>query len=228
MCMYTLNKCDSNICQMRLEFENVMLSDPSMGDCTNDTLMISDVDAQSQKVIPMSLCGTLTGQHMVVNVKGQTGGSKIVFNIVSAASMAKWRVKVVQLSCSDPDLLAPPGCLTYNTAESGTIQSYNYQGGNGELINNQKFSHCIKYMEGFCDVALTSMTFDMGANGDAGDSLTYGPVKFQFRDPADPNIFPVCTLPPNVSESPASPAVPMSKVIEVRATSQKPSMYFMQ
>jgi len=174
MCMYTLNKCDSNICQMRLEFENVMLSDPSMGDCTNDTLMISDVDAQSQKVIPMSLCGTLTGQHMVVNVKGQTGGSKIVFNIVSAASMAKWRVKVVQLSCSDPDLLAPPGCLTYNTAESGTIQSYNYQGGNGELINNQKFSHCIKYMEGFCDVALTSMTFDMGTSGDAGDSLTFG------------------------------------------------------
>ena len=63
--------------------------------------------------------------------------------------------------------------------------------------------------------------------------ITYGPVKFpendwvhnfinfsninkhlQFRDPADPNIFPVCTLPPNVRESPASPAVPMSKVLK--------------
>ena len=28
--------------------------------------------------------------------------------------------------------------------ESGTIQSYNYNGGNGELINNQKFSHFFK------------------------------------------------------------------------------------
>lgn len=174
MCMYTMNKCDSNICQFRFEFEDVMVSDPAMGDCTNDTIMFSGFDSNSMKVVPMTLCGSLTGQHMVVNVKDATEGSKIVFNIVSAASMAKWRVKVIQLSCADMDLLAPPGCLTYDKAESGTIQSFNYQGGNGEMINNQKFSHCIKYQEGFCDVALTSMKFDLGAAGDAGDSLTFG------------------------------------------------------
>ena len=64
--------------------------------------------------------------------------------------------QVVQLSCADSDLLAPPGCLTYDSTSSGTIQSYNYNGGSGEMINNQKFSHCIKYQDGFCDVALTS------------------------------------------------------------------------
>jgi len=170
MCMYTLNKCDSNICQFRFEFEDVMISDPAMGDCTNDTLMFSGFDANSMKVVPMTLCGTLTGQHMVVSVKDATAGAKMIFNIVSAASMAKWRVKVIQLSCADSDLLAPPGCLTYDMAESGNIQSYNYNGGNGELINNQKFSHCIKYQDGFCDVALTSTTFDLGS----GDSLTFG------------------------------------------------------
>jgi len=170
MCMYTLNKCDSNICQFRFEFEDVMISDPAMGDCTNDTLMFSGFDANSMKVVPMTLCGTLTGQHMVVNVKDATAGAKMIFNIVSAASMAKWRVKVIQLSCADSNLLAPPGCLTYDMAESGNIQSYNYNGGNGELINNQKFSHCIKYQDGFCDVALTSTTFDLGS----GDSLTFG------------------------------------------------------
>jgi len=170
MCMYTLNKCDSNICQFRIEFEDVMISDPAMGDCTNDTLMFSGFDANSMKVVPMSLCGTLTGQHMVVSVKDATAGAKMIFNIVSAASMAKWRVKVVQLSCADSDLLAPPGCLTYDMAESGNIQSYNYNGGNGELINNQKFSHCIKYQDGFCDVALTATTFDLGT----GDSITFG------------------------------------------------------
>lgn len=155
-------------------FEDVMVSDPAMGDCTNDTIMISGVDSPSMKVVPMVLCGGLTGQHMVVNVKDSNEGSKIVFNIVSAASMAKWRVKVIQLSCADHDLLAPPGCLTYSASETGTIQSYNYQAGNGEMINNQKFSHCIKYQDGFCDVALTSTKFDLGAAGDAGDSLTFG------------------------------------------------------
>jgi len=174
MCMYTMNKCDSNICQFRLEFEDVMVSDPAMGDCTNDTIMFSGFDANSMKVVPMSLCGTLTGQHMVVNVKDATEGAKIIFNIVSAASMAKWRVKVIQLSCADSELLAPAGCLTYDMAESGTIQSFNYNGGNGEMINNQKFSHCIKYQDGFCDVALTSMNFDVGTAADTGDSLTFG------------------------------------------------------
>jgi len=174
MCMFTLNKCDTNICQFRLEFEDVMLSDPDMGDCTNDTLMLTGVDAVSAKVVPTALCGTLTGQHMVVNVKDATEGAKLVFNIASMASMAKWRVKVIQLSCSDPELLAPPGCLTYETAQSGTIQSFNNQAGSGEMINNQKFAHCIKYQDGFCDVALTAMNFDLGTAGDAGDSLTFG------------------------------------------------------
>ena len=40
-----------------------MVSDPAMGDCTNDTIMFSGFDANSMKVVPMSLCGTLTGQH---------------------------------------------------------------------------------------------------------------------------------------------------------------------
>ena len=87
-----------------------MVSDPAMGDCTNDTIMFSGFDANSMKVVPMSLCGTLSGQHskltktsncilrsifsVVVNVKDATEGAKIVFNIVSMASMAKWRVKV--------------------------------------------------------------------------------------------------------------------------------------
>merc|ERR550525_1065037 len=28
------------------------------------------------------------------------------------------------------------------------------------MINNQKFSHCIKYQDGYCDVSFTSSTFD--------------------------------------------------------------------
>ena len=52
MCMYDLNKCDSNICQ-------------------NDTMMVTGMDAVSVKVVPSTLCGTLTGQHMILSVKDQ-------------------------------------------------------------------------------------------------------------------------------------------------------------
>jgi len=170
MCMFTVNKCDNGICQFRFEFEDVVLSQPDMGDCTNDTLSFSGFDAVSMKVVPSTLCGTLTGQHMYVTVKDQTDASKMVFNIASMASMARWRVKVVQLACTNTDALAPRGCLTYATEEAGTIESFNYNGGNGELINNQAFSHCIKEQDGFCDVALTSSNFDLGN----GDSITFG------------------------------------------------------
>ena len=67
---------------------------------------------------------------------------------------------------------APPGCLTYNMGISGSITSYNFNGGSGEMINNQKFSHCIKYQEGYCDIAMTCTKFDVG--NDPGDSVTIG------------------------------------------------------
>jgi len=170
MCMYNLNKCDAGICQMRLEFEDVKVSNPAMGDCNNDTIMVSGVDSKSAKVVPMTLCGQLTGQHMIFDVKDQDAGAKLTFNIASSNPDTKWRIKVIQYACTDTDLLAPSGCLTYNTEPAGNIVSYNNQGGNGELINNQMFSHCIKEQDGFCDVTLMSNNFDLGPT----DSLTFG------------------------------------------------------
>jgi len=170
MCMFSINKCDDNICQIRLEFEDVVTADPSMGDCGNDTIMVSQVDSTSAKVVPLELCGTLSGQHMVLDVKDQNPGAKITFNIGSANANTKWRVKVIQLSCSDPDLLAPAGCLTYDTGASGNLQTFNVASGSGELVNDQKFSHCIKHQDGFCDVQLTANVFELGN----GDSITFG------------------------------------------------------
>lgn len=169
MCMYTIKKCDSNVCQYRLDFEDVMLSQPMMGDCTNDTLMVSQVDGVSAAVVPMTLCGTLTGQHMYVTVKN-SDPAKVAFNVASMASMARWKIKVTQILCDNTAELAPAGCVTYDTGDSGDISSYNYDSGAGALINNQKFCHCIKYTDNMCDISLSSTGFDLGAD----DSLTFG------------------------------------------------------
>jgi hypothetical protein len=102
-----------------------------------------------------------------VRVPQRVLGTKLIFN--HASGSAKWRVRVTQFSCDDLDLLAPAGCVTYNTEPSGNIMSYN-SGTSGELINDQKFSLCIKNQDGYCDVALTSNTFDLGS----GDNLSFG------------------------------------------------------
>ena len=92
--------------------------------------------------------------------------------------MSRYRIKVTQLSCEDTDLLAPPGCLTYNTEPFGHIGSFNFANGTGEMINNQRFSHCIKHQEGYCDIMLFFVDLDLGnpewASGADGDSLTFG------------------------------------------------------
>lgn len=87
--------------------------------------------------------------------------------------MSRYRIRVTQLPCEDTALLAPPGCLTYNTDLAGTISSFNYADGAGEMINNQNFYHCIKYQDGYCDVSLIASEFDVG-DYDTGDSLLIG------------------------------------------------------
>ena len=88
--------------------------------------------------------------------------------------MSRYRIKVTQLPCEDTALLAPPGCLTYNTDLAGTITSFNYADGAGEMLNNLAFSHCIKYQEGYCDVTLIASEFDLREDYDTADSLLIG------------------------------------------------------
>ena len=106
---------------------------------------------------------------MYVTVKN-SDPAKVTFNVASMASMARWKIRVTQILCSDTDSLAPAGCVTYDTADAGDIVSYNYDGGAGALINNQKFCHCIKYTDNMCDISLSASSFDLGAD----DSLTFG------------------------------------------------------
>jgi len=169
LCQYSIEKCDSDICQYRFVFEDVMLTDPMMGSCDNDTVMFSNVDPVSASTVPPALCGMLSGQEMYVYVKNTDSATNVLFNIASMTSSSKWKIRVEQIACAS-EMLAPPGCLTYAMTTSGSIQSYNIAGGSGEMINNQKFSHCIKYQEGFCDIAFTASTFDL----DPEDSLTIG------------------------------------------------------
>ena len=48
---------------VRIMFEDFEISGPANGECTNDTLMFSGFDAVSNMVVPMELCGVLTGEE---------------------------------------------------------------------------------------------------------------------------------------------------------------------
>ena len=56
------------------------------------------------------------------------------------------------------------------------------------MINNQQFSHCIKYQYGFCDVALSANVFDLGYSNDVGDSMTIGNTVLTGSDFGSSNL----------------------------------------
>merc|ERR1712038_1927648 len=170
---WTIAKAASDIVQLRMDFIYFETSAPAMGDCTNDTLMITGADPVSMKVIPTNLCGVLTGQHIYVSIK-QVDSVKIMINLASMGSR-KWQIQIRQFDSTQTEYLAPRGCLQYFRNDVGQLKSFNSQGGNGELLNNHMYSMCIAQNDAYCDVALSSSSFMLGgSSGMCEDSVVFG------------------------------------------------------
>jgi len=170
---WTIAKAASDIVQLRMDFIYFETSAPAMGDCTNDTLMITGADPVSMKVLPTNLCGVLTGQHIYVSIK-EVDSVKIMLNLASIGSQ-KWQILIRQFDSTQTEYLAPRGCLQYFRNDVGQLKSFNSQGGNGELLNNHMYSMCIAENDAYCDVALVADTFDLsGSSGMCSDIISFG------------------------------------------------------
>merc|ERR1712244_150891 len=79
-CQYTFCKTNSDVCKLRIDFDTMVLAGPQemsttisaddgarVGDCTYDTLTVSNPGGKS----PPTICGYNTGQHMWVPASDQ-------------------------------------------------------------------------------------------------------------------------------------------------------------
>ena len=84
------------------------------------------------------------------------------------------------------------GCLQWFTGATGTIYTYNYQGGKDKLskmgqvivcfiggthLSNQQYSNCIRPEQGYCSIAYSSCTttsFKMGNPSTAAPAFSLG------------------------------------------------------
>ena len=143
-----------------------------MGNCDNDTITISGADAVSMKNFPMNLCGVLTGQHVYVSVK-DVEEVKLTVTLASVATQ-KWNIYLRQLD-ADSEYIAPRGCLQYFKEETGMLETFNYNAGNGELLNSHMYTMCIKQNDAYCDIALQSNNFMLGGSaGMCSDAVVFG------------------------------------------------------
>ena len=146
-----------------------------MGDCDNDTIIITGADAVTMKTMPMKLCGILSGQHIYVSVK-EVDSVKLTIMLTSL-DQQRWNIYIRQIDSDETEDLAPRGCLQYFKEDIGTLETFNFNSGNGELLNNQMYSMCIKQKDAYCDIALQSSTGEFMLGGSAGacsDAVIFG------------------------------------------------------
>merc|ERR1712018_12809 len=152
---YKVNKINSDICFLRLDFEqfdviSITLDGAATKSC-NDFDHIEITGTGSGLDIP-AICGNLAGQHMYVSM-GQDDGDnadiKVVVNGDAAGETRKWEIKVAQLPCHS-SYSPPEGCTQWFTEPSGTISDWS--GSDNLLQDGLNYNVCVRQNMGYCCV----------------------------------------------------------------------------
>lgn len=159
-CSYTVTRCSTEICQVRLDFFKVVLqtAGSTTGSCaTTYTTITPGSTGQTKFNIPPALCGTLTGQHLYLD-SGRSSSTiaTIAFTIVISGNNY-WRVKTSQIPCWSASR-APPGCLQYFTGVRSTVTSFSWDGTSGTtggFLKHQAYRVCFRPEKGMCGMMYT-------------------------------------------------------------------------
>ncbi|XP_037085523.1 uncharacterized protein LOC119106035 [Pollicipes pollicipes] len=176
-CRLTVSKINENICQMRLDFDQLSLASPDAnGVCRQDQFTV--IGAASSQ--PPVICGVNGGQHMYVDVSPGSGSQLTLQATTSGTETTArdWRVRVSQIACDNP-ARAPAGCLQYYTNSTGTIKSFSFDTNEaGPHLASQRYAICVRTNAGFCGIqydacsALNNFTVSESLGAVKGSSCT--------------------------------------------------------
>jgi len=133
---------------IRLEFQTGVFTQPATGTgaCSSDT--ITTTAAATGTTQTLTLCGTLTGQHLYLDNNGMANmANQLAISITTATFSRSWKILVRILEVGDPDIEGrPSGCLQWFTGETGRIRSFNDLNGaaQGRIIGGLNYAICIR------------------------------------------------------------------------------------
>jgi len=160
---------NTDICQIRLDFEDVILAQPIFGDkigkcggTEGDTLTVSSPNLGM--IGFQSLCGTLTGQHIYIHNSfnpDETVQNTVVVTIAlgSKSFDRRWKIKASFIECNNVNR-ADEGCLQWFTDFGGRIKSFNKLDTMSMMISNLLYSVCIRKMDGMCGMSVSQSLKD--------------------------------------------------------------------
>jgi len=200
-CNYDVCPCSSDICRIRYDFTTHTLATQTLGtsladgapnaviagigDCATDQFSITAPGAFGSPVI----CGTNTGQHMILDSDGSSC-QRANFNIgASTATSRAWDIYVTQYTCGQEDIAGPRGCLQYYSETSGVIKNFGYPTTNTAAstdvstthLNNQEYEICFRRGSGNCyqcyftwAAALQHQSFGLSLSNNAVEKASVG------------------------------------------------------
>jgi len=172
-CSIQVCKGKDNIVQLRLDFITFVINGPITTVTTTDVLTIAGVSVATGAggvdsslasrcltdtfsvsnpggPSPPQICGTATDEHMYVDMGADC--VDLTFQLGTGTRTVadpQWTIRVTQYDSGYTNL-APFGCTQYfwkqdsDSDGKGTIQSYNWQGGSGYHLADQKQVICIR------------------------------------------------------------------------------------
>ncbi|XP_019874064.2 uncharacterized protein LOC109602177 [Aethina tumida] len=176
-CPYTIYLENTNVCQIRLDFESFKLAsskhDGSKYACSTDSFSIEP----NHYGIP-DMCGSNQNNHVYIHV--HPGDSYVTLTMklskrsnVDLVDLPEWKIKVTQLQCGgngkndylsqyDFPLLAPKGAIQYYTQSTGTIRSFGFNiDKSSSYTFNQNYAIAIRKDPGYCGAAFKAQTAHM-------------------------------------------------------------------
>jgi len=145
---YTINACSDDICFLRFDFISNTLpqtTTTATGVCLGAFTVTSPTGTN-----PPAICGNNANYHMYSDVGRSSSATTVAVTTGTGSTSRTWKVKVSQIECTNPNK-PPSGCTQYYTASSGTIESYNFNG--GLLPTGLAYTICFKANAGACGMS---------------------------------------------------------------------------
>ncbi|XP_076277333.1 uncharacterized protein LOC143207568 [Lasioglossum baleicum] len=171
-CTITVQRCNSNICQLRLDFLEFCLAFPNIdGICDFDLSLVSG----SSTSVPR-ICGENANQHVYMDFNGATPIMLSIDTNSEYSTDRRWNIRIQQIPCDSPSR-APNGCLQYYTGTSDVVQSFNYgrspnpraPGVATRQIGNTNYGVCVRMAQGYCAIEWSQTTNNsFSVSGDTG------------------------------------------------------------
>jgi len=156
---YTINKCSSDVCSVRLDFETFQIRGPAttLEAANAHNCLDSFVASGTSGITTPVICGLNAGQHIYVEMgnSGSTDTATLAFTFAGASTTRTWEIKATQVPCG-ASWRQPEGCLQYHTTLTGRFQTFNFADTNPAVhLASQDYGICIRQEEGYCCIQYT-------------------------------------------------------------------------